>query len=118
LVYVVASEAYNADRFHTPLSDLLSWAAITIGVSFVLVWAGSFLRRNPAGAWREVGTQAKLDLLAAGFFNFVALYVAVSGLIRSPSSTEGALTWVVLGLTSLFVISGLVLDGARGRTLG
>jgi hypothetical protein len=116
VVYLVASEAYAADRFRTPLPDFLPWLTSTVVVSFVLVWAGSFLRRNPSGAWREVGAAAQLDLIAAGFFNFVALYVAVSGLIRSPSSIEAALTWIVLGLTSLFVISGLVLDAGRGRS--
>lgn len=116
LVYVVAREAYSADRFRTPLPDFLPWVVITVAVSFVLVWAGSFLRRNPAGAWREIGPPAQLDLLAAGFFNFVALYAGVSGLVQSPSSIEAALTWVVLGLTSFFVIVGLVLDARRGRS--
>jgi hypothetical protein len=116
VVYVVASEAYSADRFRTPLPDFLPWVTSTVIVTFVLVWAGSFHRRNPSGAWREVGAAAQLDLTSAGFFNFVALYSAVSGLIRSPSSIEAALTWIVLGLTSLFVISGLVLDAGRGRS--
>src|SRR4249919_2332302 len=54
LVYVVASEAYNADRFRTPLSHFLPSVLISGAVAFALVWAGSFLRREPSGAWAQV----------------------------------------------------------------
>ena len=110
LVYVVASEAYNADRFRTPLPDFLPWVLITVAVSFVLVWAGSFLRRTPTGAWREVGSAARIDLVAACLLNVAALVRAASGLARSPSTLEGLLTWIVLAVVSLVTIAGIVRD--------
>jgi hypothetical protein len=110
LVYVVASEAFNADRFRTPLPDFLPWVLITVAVSFVLVWAGSFLRRAPTGAWRDVGVYARLDLVAACLLNVGALLWAASGLARSPSTAEGWLTWIVLAVASLVTIAGIVRD--------
>ena len=110
LVYVVASEAFNADRFRTPLPDFLPWVLITVAVSFVLVWAGSFLRRAPTGAWRDVGVDARIDLVAACLLNVGALVWAVSGLARSPSAMEGWLTWIALAVASLVTIAGIVRD--------
>ena len=104
LVYVVASEAYAADRFRTPLPSFLPWVLITVAVSLVLVWAGSFFRRAPTGAWRSVGVNARIDLVAACLLNVAALVWAVIGLARSPSTVEASLTWIVLGLVSLLAI--------------
>ena len=80
LVYVVASEAYNADRFRTPLSHFLPSVLIAGVVAFALVWAGSFLRREPTGAWAEVGPDAHVALVAACLLNVAALAAAVDGL--------------------------------------
>lgn len=110
LVYVVASEAYNADRFRTPLPDFLPWVLVSVAVSFVLVWAGSFLRRAPTGAWRDVGVDAHIDLVAACLINLGALLWAASGLARSPSAVEGWLTWIALAVASLVTIAGIVRD--------
>ena len=110
LVYVVASEAYNADRYRTPLPHFLPWVLMTIVVAFVLIWAGSFLRREPGGAWHEVGSSARIDLVAACLLNAGALVWAATGLARSPSSTEASLTWIALAVASLFTIVGLVRD--------
>jgi hypothetical protein len=115
LVYVVASEAYNADRFRTPLPDFVPWIVVTVVVSFVLIWGGSFYRRSPAGAWGEVGAGAQMDLVAAGLVNLIAIYAAVAGLVRSPSSTEAAITWIALALISSLVVAGIVHDVARSR---
>ncbi len=110
LVYTVSSEAFNADRFRTPLPDFLPWVLITAAVSFVLVWAGSFLRRAPTGAWRDVGVDARIDLVAACLLNVGALLWAASGLAGSPSTVEGWLTWIGLAAASLVTIAGLVRD--------
>ena len=110
LVYTVSSEAFNADRFRTPLPDFLPWVLITAAVSFVLVWAGSFLRRAPTGAWRDVGVDARIDLVAACLLNVGALLWAASGLAGSPSTVEGWLTWIGLAAASLVTIAGLVKD--------
>jgi hypothetical protein len=109
-VYVVSSEAFNADRFRTPLSDFLPWVLITAAVSFVLVWAGSFLRRAPVGAWPDVGLDARIDLVAACLLNVGALLWAASGLARSPSTVEGWLAWIALAAASLVTIVGIVRD--------
>jgi hypothetical protein len=116
LVYVVASEAYNADRFRTPLPSFLPWVLITVAVSFALVWAGSFLRRAPEGAWAEVGLDARIDLVAACVLNVGALVRAVFGLARSPSSVEASLTSIALGVASLLVIVGLARDAGFRRS--
>jgi len=116
LVDVVASEAFNADRFRTPLADFLPWVLITVAVSFVLVWAGSFLRRAPAGAWRDVGVDARIDLVGACLLNVGALLWAASGLARSPSTVEGWLTWIVLAAASLAAIAGIVRDALMHHT--
>jgi hypothetical protein len=110
LVYVVASEAYSADTFRTPLPEFLPWVLITAAVSGTLVWAGSFLRRSPGGAWGEVGLDARVVLVAACLLNVVALAWAVSGLTSSPSGIEGWLTWIALGLVTSLAIVGLVRD--------
>lgn len=110
LVYVVSSEAFNADRFRTPLPDFFPWVLITVVVAFVLVWAGSFFRRVPAGAWHAVGVDARIDLVAACLLNVGALLWAASGLARSPSTVEGWLTWIVLAAASLVTIAGIVRD--------
>ena len=115
LVYVVASEAYNADRFRTPLSHFLPSVLIAVVATFVLVWAGSFLRREPSGAWAEVGMDARVALVAAGLLNVVALATSVAGLVRSPATVEGALTWIAIAVTSVVAIVGLVRDVVRSR---
>jgi predicted transporter len=115
LVYVVASEAYNADRFRTPLSNFLPWVLITIVVAFVLVWAGSFLRREPTGAWAEVGPAARVAIVAAGALNVAALATAVFGLAGSPATVEGALTWIAIAVASAVAILGIVRDVMRSR---
>jgi predicted transporter len=115
LVYVVASEAYNADRFRTPLSHYLPSVVITTVASIVLVWAGSFLRREPTGAWAEVGLNGRIALVAACLLNLAALATAVSGLIRSPATVEGALAWIAIAVLSVVVIAGLVRDVMRSR---
>jgi hypothetical protein len=115
LVYVVASEAYNADRFRTPLSHFLPSVLIAAVAAFVLVWAGSFLRREPTGAWAEVGRDARVVLVAAGLINVAALATAVAGLMGSPATVEGALTWVVIAVSSVVAIVGLVRDVVRSR---
>jgi hypothetical protein len=115
LVYVVASEAYNADRFRTPLSHYLPSVLIAIVATFVLVWAGSFLRREPSGAWAEVGLDARLVLVAAGLLNVAALATSVAGLAGSPATGEGALTWIAIAVTSVVAIAGLVRDVVRSR---
>ena len=115
LVYVVASEAYNADRFRTPLSHFLPSVLIAAVVAFALVWAGSFLRREPTGAWAEVGPDARVVLVAACLLNVAALATAVAGLVRSPATVEGALTWVVIAVSSVVAIVGLVRDVVRSR---
>ena len=115
LVYVVASEAYNADRFRTPLSHFLPSVLISGGVTFALVWAGSFLRREPSGAWAEVGPAARVALVAACLLNFAALAAAVDGLVRSPATVEGSLAWIAIGVTSVIAIVGLVRDVVRSR---
>lgn len=115
LVYVVASQAYNADRFRTPLPAFLPWVLITAVVSFVLIWAGSFLRRTPEGAWAEVGTAARVDLIGACLLNIVALAWAVAGLARSPEQIEGTIVWVVVCLASLTSIVGIIRDATTRR---
>jgi predicted transporter len=110
LVYVVSSEAFNADRLRTPLPDFLPWVLITVAVSFVLVWAGSFLRRAPTGAWRDVRVDARIDLVAACLLNVGALAWAASGIARSPSTVEAWLTWIALAVASLVTIAGIVRD--------
>ncbi len=110
LVYTVSSEAFNADRFRTPLPDFLPWVLVTVAVSFVLVWAGSFLRRAPTGAWRDVGVDARIDLVAACLLNVGALLWATSGLARSPSTGEGWIIWIVLAVASLVTIAGILRD--------
>jgi hypothetical protein len=114
-VYVVASEAYNADRFRTPPSHFLPWVLITMVVTFVLVWAGSFLRREPGGAWAHVGLNARIALVAACGLNVAALAIAVAGLIGSPATVEASVVWIAIGVTSLVVMVGLVRDVARSR---
>ena len=114
-VYVVASEAYNADRFRTPMSDFLPSLLMSAVATFVLVWAGSFLRREPEGAWADVGRDARVVLVAAGLLNLGALASAVMGLARSPATVEGALTWVAIALTAVVAIVGLVRDVLRSR---
>ena len=114
-VYVVASEAYNADRFRTPMSELLPSLLIAAIATFVLVWAGSFLRREPTGAWAEVGRDARVVLVAAGLLNVAALATAVSGLARSPATVEGALAWIAIAVTAVVVLLGLVRDMLRSR---
>jgi uncharacterized membrane protein len=116
LVYAVASEAYNADRFRTPLSNYLPWVLLSILVAFGLVWAGSFLRREPTGAWVDVGLDARVVLVVAGVLNLMVLVVAVSGLVRGPATVEGVLTWMAIVVTSLVVIAGLVMDVRRSRS--
>ncbi len=113
VVYVVASEAYSADRFRTPLPDFLPWVASTVAVTFVLVWAGSFLRRSPEGAWAAVGAAARADLVAAFLLNGIAFVWAGVGLARSASTVEALLAWIALGTASLLVMVGLVRDGLR-----
>jgi hypothetical protein len=115
LVYVVASEAYNADRFRTPLSHFLPSMLITMVATFVLVWAGSFLRREPTGAWADVGPDARIVLVAAGLLNAAAFATAVVGLTGSPATVEGALTWIAIAVTSVIAIVGLVRDVVRSR---
>lgn len=115
IVYVIASEAYNADRFRTPPSHLLPWVLVTIVVTFVLVWAGSFLRREPSGAWAQVGRDARIVLVAAGLLNVAALATAVAGLARTPATVEGALTWVAIAVTAAVVLVGLIRDVRRSR---
>ena len=115
LVYVVASEAYNADRFRTPLSHFLPSVLISGVVAFALVWAGSFLRREPSGAWAQVGPAAHVALVAACLLNIAALAAAVDGLVRSPATVEGSLGWIAIALTSVVAIVGLVRDVVRSR---
>ena len=115
LVYVVASQAYNADRFRTPLSHFLPSVLIAGVVTFVLVWAGSFLRREPTGAWADVGTDARVVLVLAGVLNVASLARAVAGLIASPATVEGALAWIAITMTSVVAIAGLVRDVVRSR---
>jgi hypothetical protein len=116
LVYVFASEAYSADRFHEPLPSFIPWVASTAIVSFVLVWAGSFLRREPAGAWAGVGVYARIALVAACLLNVAALAMAVTGLARLPSGVEATVAWIALGIVSLVSIIGLVRDARRPAT--
>ena len=115
VVYLVASEAYSADRFRTPLPNFLPWVTSTVVASVVLVWAGSFLR-PPEGAWADVGSAARVDLVAAFLLNAIALVWAVSGLAGSPSGVEASLTWIALGVASLLVIVGLVRDALVRRS--
>ena len=89
LVYVVASEAYNADRFRTPLSHFLPSVLIAAVAAFALVWAGSFLRREPTGAWAEVGRDARVVLVAAGLLNVAGLATAVAGLMAIAGHRRG-----------------------------
>jgi len=114
-VYVVASEAYNADRFRTPMADFLPSLLIAAAATFVLIWAGSFLRREPAGAWAVVGLDARVALVAAGLLNVAALATAVEGLARSPATVEASLTWIAIAVVAVVVIIGLVLDIRRSR---
>lgn len=118
LVYVVASEAYNADRFRTPLPSFLPWVLITVAVTFVLVWAGSFFRREPGGAWAVVGVDARVDLVAACLLNVGAAVWAILGLTRGPSTIEGWFTWIALCAISLIAIVGLVHDAMLRRSGG
>jgi hypothetical protein len=84
-------------------------------VTFVLVWAGSFLRREPAGAWAQVGLNARIALVAACMLNVTALAIAVAGIVGLPATVEASLAWIAIGVTSLVVIVGLVRDVARSR---
>jgi hypothetical protein len=115
LVYVMASEAYNADRFRTPLSHFLPSVLISGVVAFALVWAGSFLRREPSGAWAQVGPAAHVALVGAFLLNVAALAAAVDGLVRSPATVEGSLAWIAIAVTSVVAIVGLVRDAVRSR---
>jgi hypothetical protein len=117
LVYVVASEAYSADRFRTPLPSFLPSVLITLAVSFVLVWAGSFFRRTPDRAWAQAGLNARVDLVIACLLNVGALVWVVSGLARSPSTAEASLTWIALGVASLLTIFGRVRDAVGSRAV-
>src|SRR5207244_2454634 len=98
IAYVLASEAYSADRFRTPRARLLLWLVVTVALSIALVWAGSLLNREPDGAWRRLGVLGRIDLAAACLFNLVALVRAVVGLADSPATAEGWVTWIVIGL--------------------
>ncbi|MEO8422362.1 MAG: hypothetical protein ABI595_00435 [Actinomycetota bacterium] len=117
LVYVVASEAYNADRFRTPLPSFLPWVLITATVTFVLVWAGSFFRRAPDGAWAKVGVAARVDLIAGCLLNVGAVAWAASGLARGPSTIEGWFAWIALCVVSLVAIVGILRDAMRRRSV-
>jgi hypothetical protein len=110
IMYVLASEAYSADRFRTPRARLLLWFVFTVALSLALVWAGSFLRREPDGAWRRLGVGGRFDLAAASLFNLVALVWAVVGMVGSPATFEGWVTWIAIGVVTLLSIVGLVLD--------
>ena len=79
------------------------------------MWAGSFLRREPAGAWAEVGRDARVVLVAAALLNVAALTAAVDGLARSPATVEGSLAWIAIVVTSVVAIVGLVRDVVRSR---
>ncbi len=54
-------------------------------------------------------------LVAAGLLNVAALATAVAGLMGSPATVEGALTWVVIAVSSVVAIVGLVRDVVRSR---
>lgn len=89
---------------------------ITVAVTAVLVWAGSSLRRAEGGAWSEVGIGARIDLVAACLLNVGAAFWAVVGLAEGPSTIEGWLTWIGLGLVTLLAIVGIVRDAALRRS--
>jgi hypothetical protein len=116
LIYAVAGEAYNADQFRTPLSHFLPSVLISGVATFVLVWAGSFLRREPSGAWASVGLDARIVLVAAGLLNVAALATSVAGLAASPATVEGAVAWIAIAVTSVVAIAGLVRDVVRSYT--
>lgn len=116
LVYAVAGEAYNADQFRTPLSHFLPSVLISGAATFVLVWAGSFLRREPSGAWAGVGLDARIVLVAAGLLNLASLATSVAGLAATPATFDGTLAWIAIAVTSVVAIVGLVRDVMRSRT--
>ena len=115
IVYVLASEAYSADRFGTPLPRFLPWLSISIAVCTTLVWAGSLLRREPEGAWGRVGVGARVVLVAAWILNAVALVRAVLGLAASPATVEGWVTWTAIGTVTTLAIVGLARDALPGN---
>ena len=113
LVYVLAREAYVADRFRTPLPEFIPWLLTSIALVMTLVWAGALLVRTPDGAWREARVVGRVVLVAACAFNVAGIVWAASGLIRSPASVEGLVSWLVVGLASATAALGLICDAAR-----
>ena len=108
LVYLLAREAYVADRFRTPLSSFIPWLLISVTLVTALVWAGSLLVRRPDGAWSEAGVMGRVVLVVACVANLTAFAWAVSGLIGSPASVEGLVSWLVIGLASATAVVGVV----------
>ena len=113
LVYVLAREAYVADRFRTPLPRLVPWLLTSAGLIAVLVWAGSLMTRTPDGAWREARVVGRVVLLAALVANVGALVWTAIGSIRSPATIEALTSWLVVGLASAMVAYGLIRDVVR-----
>ncbi len=113
LVYVLAREAYVADRFRTPLPRLVPWLLTSAGLITVLVWAGSLMTRTPDGAWREARVVGRVVLIAALAANVGALVWTATGLIRSPATTEALASWLVIGLASATAAYGLIRDAVR-----
>lgn len=115
LVYLLAREAYVADRFRTPLPDFIPWLLTSVALVTALEWAGSLLLRTPEGAWSGSRVVGRVVLVTAAVFNLAGLVWAVSGLIGSPASVSGLVSWLVVGLVSATAAFGVARDALRRR---
>jgi hypothetical protein len=96
LVYVVARQAYVADRFRSPLRDFAPWLLGSVAVVAVLLWAGTRFRTAPEGPWRGSGPATRVAMLAALALNVAACVRGVGGF--AGSLDRGAQVLVAWGL--------------------
>ena len=112
LVYSVSSEAFNADRFRTPLLGLPP-VGVDNGRGVVRAGVGRIV--PPARADRrvaDVGATPASCWWPRACSTSERSWGGRRGLARSPSTVEGGLTWIVLAVSRRVVaIVGLVRDG-------
>ena len=115
LVYVVASEAYNADRFRTPLSHFLPSVIVATVAAFVLIgparsYAGNRRARGPTWGWMRASRSWPPVCSTSRRWPRPSLAWRH---LRPPS--RRALTWIAIAVTSVVVIVGLVRDVMQSR---